>query len=124
MIRKIVTVLVLLPVTALIAMVAVANRAPVTVAFDPFGTQPPMLSAALPLFLLLLLTLIAGVIVGGIASWMRQAKWRRYARRLAADLKISRAETDALRRQLEASAATQAQAQSVAAIAYRHSSAA
>lgn len=121
MIRKIVTVLILLPLAALLAMVAVANRAPVTLAFDPFGTQPPMFSAALPLFAVLLVTLIAGVIVGGIASWMRQAKWRRHARRLASDLKISRAETDTLRRQLEASAASQA---SAVAIAYRQSSAA
>jgi uncharacterized integral membrane protein len=121
MIRKIATVLILLPVAALIAMAAVANRGSVTVAFDPFGAQPPMFAAALPLFLLLLLTLIAGVIVGGVASWMRQARWRRHARRLAADLKISRAETDALRRQLEASAATQA---TVASITYRRSSAA
>jgi len=121
MIRKIATVLVLFPIAALIVMFAVANRAAVTLAFDPFGTQPPMFAAVLPLFIVLLATLIAGVIVGGIASWMRQAKWRRHARRLAADLKASRAETDALRRQLEASAATQA---SAAAITYRHPSAA
>jgi uncharacterized integral membrane protein len=121
MIRKILSVVILLPIAALIAMFGVANRAPVTVSFDPLGAQPPLFSAALPLFVLVLLALILGVVVGGVASWTRQGKWRRSARRLAADLKISRAETDALRRQIEASAVSQA---SSAAIAYRHSSAA
>ena len=52
------------------------------VAFDPFGANPPMFTFALPLFLLLLLVLIAGVIVGGVSAWMRQSHWRRRARRL------------------------------------------
>ena len=125
MIRKIVTVLILLPVALLIVLFAVANRAPVMIALDPIAAQPPMFAVSLPLFLLLLIVLILGVIIGGIAAWTRQSRWRRRARRLAAELKTSRAETDTLRRQLEASAAAQAQAQgSIAAIAYRHPTAA
>ena len=61
MIRKIVTVLILLPVALLIVMFAVANRAAVTVALDPFGSEPPMFTVALPLFLVLLAALIVGV---------------------------------------------------------------
>ena len=127
MIRKIVTVLILLPVALLIVMFAVANRGPVTIALDPFGGEPPMFTAAAPLFLVLLAALITGVIVGGAAAWSRQRKWRRRARRLSADLKAAHAETAALRRRLEAaSVAPQAQPQqtSIAAIAYRHPSAA
>ena len=125
MIRKIVTALILIPVALLIVLFAVGNRGPVTVALDPMAAQPPLLSFALPLFLLLLIVLIAGVVIGGAAAWMRQSRWRRRARRLAAELKTSRAETETLRRQLETSAAAQAQAQgSIAAIAYRHPTAA
>jgi uncharacterized integral membrane protein len=125
MIRKIVTALILIPAALLIVLFAVGNRAPVTVALDPTAAQPPMFSVSVPLFLLLLMVLIAGVIVGGGAAWMRQSRWRRRARRLAAELKTSRAETETLRRQLETSAAAQAQAQgSIAAIAYRHPNAA
>jgi uncharacterized integral membrane protein len=125
MLRKIVTVLILVPLALAIVMFAVANRAPVVIGFDPFGTQPPMFAFVAPLFLALLAALIAGVIVGGAAAWSRQSKWRRRARRLSADLKAARGETETLRRQLEASAAAQAQAQnSIAAIAYRHPSAA
>jgi uncharacterized integral membrane protein len=125
MIRRIITALILIPVVLLIVLFAVANRGPVTVALDPIAAQPPMFSFAMPLFLLLLVVLILGVILGGAAAWMRQSRWRRRARRLAAELKTSRAETETLRRQLETSAAAQAQAQgSIAAIAYRHPNAA
>jgi uncharacterized integral membrane protein len=123
MIRKIVAILILVPLALLIALFAVANRAPVLVSLDPFDGKPPMFSVTSPLFLVLLVVLIVGVIVGGAASWARQAKWRRRARRLAAELQASRGETETLRRQLEAGAAEQAQA-SVASIAYRHPSAA
>jgi uncharacterized integral membrane protein len=125
MIRKIVAILILVPLALLIMMFAVANRASITVSLDPFASQPPMYSATSPLFAVLLVVLIAGVIIGGAAAWARQVKWRRRARRLAAELKASRGETEALRQQLAASAAAQAQAQtSIAAIAYRHPSAA
>jgi len=123
MLRKIVTVLILVPLALAIVMFAVANRAPVVLGFDPFGAQPPMFAFVAPLFLALLAALIAGVIVGGAAAWSRQSKWRRRARRLSADLKAARGEIDTLRSQLEASAAAQAQ-NSIAAIAYRHPSAA
>jgi len=122
MIRKIVTVLILIPVALAIVLFAVANRAPVPVSLDPFVNDPPMFSAAVPLFLLVLLVLIAGVILGGVSAWMRQSRWRRRARRLAGELKAARAEAEALRRRLEAA---QPQPQgSIAAIAYRHPTAA
>lgn len=125
MIRKIVTVLILVPAALLIVLFAVANRSAVTVGLDPFAGQPPMYSASVPLFLLLLLVLILGVVIGGAAAWMRQSRWRRRARRLSAELKTSRAETETLRRQLEANAAAPPQAPgSIAAIAYRHPTAA
>ena len=123
MIRKIVTVLVVLPVALLIVLFAVANRAPVTISLDPFAGQPPMFAASIPLFILLLIALIAGVIVGGIASWLRQSRWRRRARRLAGELKAARTEAETLRRQLETRSA-QPQQGSIAAIAYRHPTAA
>jgi uncharacterized integral membrane protein len=123
MIRKIAAIVILVPLVLLIMTFAVANRAPVTVSLDPLGAQPPMFSATSPLFVILLIVLTAGVIIGGVAAWARQSKWRRRARRLAADLKASRAETEALRQQLASSAAAQAQT-SIAAIAYRHPSAA
>jgi len=125
MIRNIVRVLILVPLALLIAMFAVANRAPVLIGFDPFGAQPPMFAFVSPLYLALMAALILGVIVGGVAAWMSQAPKRRRARRLATELKTSRAAAEALRRQIEANATVQAEKQTaIAAIAYRHPSAA
>ena len=124
MIRKIVTVLILIPLALAIVMFAVGNRTPVKLAFDPFGSDPPMFAFALPLFLVLLVALIGGVIIGGAAAWSRQSKWRRRARRLSADLKAARAETEALRRRLETPSVVPQPQTSIAATAYRHPSAA
>jgi uncharacterized integral membrane protein len=125
MIRNIVRVLILVPLALLIAMFAVANRAPVLIGFDPFGAQPPMFAFISPLYLALMVALILGVVVGGVAAWMSQGPKRRRARRLAAELKASRTEVEALRRQIEANSTLQAEKQkSIAAIAYRHPSAA
>src|SRR5256885_1359686 len=118
MLRKIVSVLILLPLAFAIVMFAVSNRAPVLLGFDPFGAQPPMFAYPMPLFLALLAALIAGVIVGGAAAWSRQRRWRRRARRLSGELKAAQAEAAALRRQLEtARAARPQQTTSIASIA-------
>jgi hypothetical protein len=41
---------------------------------------------------------LAGVIVGGIAAWLRQSRARRTARRLEAEVRDLRAELDSLGR--------------------------
>ena len=48
---------------------AVANRQPVLVSFDPFDQINPAFARALPLYALMLILVIAGVVVGGIAAW-------------------------------------------------------
>jgi uncharacterized integral membrane protein len=123
MIRNIFRALILLPIALAIVMFAVGNRAPVTIALDPLASEPPMFAVVVPLFLLVLVTLIVGVIIGGISAWLGQSRWRRRARRLSAELKTSRAESEKLRRQVDAAAAPQPQG-SIAAIAYRHPTAA
>jgi hypothetical protein len=48
----------------------------------------------------MLMLLIGGVVVGGIAAWLRQSKWRRAARRADAQARELRAEVDRLKRRL------------------------
>ena len=48
------------------------------------------------------IALIAGVVVGGTAAWLKQARWRSAARRLEADMRALRAETDQLKRRHDA----------------------
>jgi uncharacterized membrane protein YciS (DUF1049 family) len=92
MLRKIVVTLVLLPIAVVIVALAVANRQMVTLSFDPFSVTDPAFTLRLPLFALVFVVLLAGVLIGGIAAWLKQSKWRRNARRLEAQLK--RAETE------------------------------
>ena len=96
MIRNFVAALILIPLAIVIVLLAVANRQAVTLSLDPFLAEKPALAVTQPLFVLLLAALIAGVIVGGIAAWLRQGKWRRAARRAQAEVRALRAETDAL----------------------------
>lgn len=100
MIRRIVTALILLPLAIVVISVAVANRQSVVVSFDPFDQAHPALTRALPLYLLMLVLLIGGVVVGGIAAWLRQGKWRRAARRADAQARELRGEVDRLKRRL------------------------
>jgi uncharacterized integral membrane protein len=98
MIRRIVTALILVPLAIIVISLAVANRQSVVVSFDPFDQAHPALTRALPLYLLMLVLLIGGVVVGGIAAWIRQAKWRRAARRADAQARELRAEVERLKR--------------------------
>jgi len=100
MVRKIFTVLVVVPLGILVVALAVVNRQLVTVSFDPFSSIAPAFAATIPLYWLMLLIAIGGVVVGGAAAWLRQGKWRRSARRLDAEVRNLRAENDVLKRRL------------------------
>jgi uncharacterized integral membrane protein len=101
MMRKVAAVLVLVPLGVLIVAFAVANRQTVVISFDPFSSADPAYAARLPLFLLIFALVILGVIVGGIAAWLRQASWRRTARALDADLRVLHQELEAMRRRAD-----------------------
>jgi uncharacterized integral membrane protein len=100
MIRKIVTALVLVPLAIVLITFAVANRQTVVVSFDPFDHTHPAFALALPLFALILVLMIGGVIVGGVAAWLRQSKWRRAARLAQGQARELRAEVDRLKRRM------------------------
>ena len=106
MLRKAVAVIVLVPLAIVIIAFAVANRQTVTMSFDPFSAGEPAASLTLPLFALLIVVLIVGVIIGGMASWLRQGRWRSSARRFERELQRLRDKLAAF----ESSAAPQANA--------------
>jgi len=86
LLRRIVAAIVLVPLTVVIIAFAVANRQMVTVSFDPFAGGEPAAAVMLPLFALIILLLIIGVLIGGLATWLRQGKWRGAARRFEREL--------------------------------------
>ena len=98
MLRRIVTMLIVVPLAVVIIAFAVANRQSVTVSFDPFSATSPAYATALPLFALIFVLLILGVLVGGVAAWIGQTKWRRSARKLEADVRALHDELDTIRR--------------------------
>jgi uncharacterized integral membrane protein len=102
MFRKVLTIVVAVPLAAIIIAFAVANRHSVTVSFDPFSSADPAYAATLPLFAVVLLVLIAGVVVGGVAAWIRQGKWRRAVRQLEAESRNLRSDLDDARRRVAA----------------------
>jgi uncharacterized membrane protein YidH (DUF202 family) len=93
--RKLVTAIVLVPIAILIVTFAVANRQMVTVSLDPFSSVDPALALRMPLFALVLVLVGLGVLVGGIAAWLKQHKWRVRARRAEAEARDLRARLDA-----------------------------
>jgi uncharacterized integral membrane protein len=95
--RKFFTALVVIPLGVIFIVFAVANRHWVTVSFDPFNSTDPSVAVTLPLFAVIIVVAILGVVAGGMATWFRQRRWRRAARQHEADARRARAETADLR---------------------------
>ena len=95
--RKFLTTLIVVPLGLIFIVFAVANRHFVTVSFDPFNSTDPSVSISLPLFVLIILVAILGVVVGGCATWFGQRRWRRAARRHEADARAAREQLADLR---------------------------
>jgi uncharacterized integral membrane protein len=83
------------PVAIVLIALAVANRTFVPFTLDPFNPGNPALTLSLPLFVYLFLALLLGVLIGGAATWMRQGRYRRQARRQTAEARAFREEAAA-----------------------------
>ena len=96
MIKRIVGWFVLVPLCVVLVIFALANRQPVVVNFNPFVAEPLPASdgAGVPLFLVMFAVLLAGVVLGGIATWFTQGPRRR-------DERYFRRETERLHRELD-----------------------
>jgi uncharacterized integral membrane protein len=92
----------LIPVAVLVIMLAVANRSPVTLVFDPFPPTSEGLTLSAPLFLVVLASVIVGVMIGGAGAWLRQGRYRRAARLAQAEADRERVEANRLRSQINA----------------------
>jgi uncharacterized integral membrane protein len=72
---------------------AVANRHFVTVSFDPTNSQDPALGFDhVPLFVVIIVSAMLGVLAGSSATWIGQRRWRRAARLHEADARDLRAQ--------------------------------
>jgi uncharacterized integral membrane protein len=102
---KILKWLIIVPLALIGIAFAVANRHETTVSFDPFAgndISSPQLTA--PLFILLFIAVVFGIILGGLASWITQGKNRKAARLAKSEAEKWRSEADRLRAQQAAGA--------------------
>jgi uncharacterized integral membrane protein len=79
--KRLLAVLIFGPLALLLVVLAVANRAPVRLSVDPFNPGSEALSVDLPLYFVAFGALALGVLLGGVAVWLRQGRYRRSARR-------------------------------------------
>jgi len=106
--RKLLRWLFLVPLAILLVLLAVANRAPVTLSLDPFSREAPAFAVNLPLFVALLLAVALGVVIGGIAASIGRMRWRYRAKKAEREAEKLSAENEAFFR---ATAARQREAE-------------
>lgn len=97
MLRRLAGWLILLPFAVVVIALAVANRTPVTLAWNPAQAGMPGHGVTLPLFVLAFVFFALGAIVGGIVVWQAQGRWRRVARERRTEVRTLRAEIDRMR---------------------------
>jgi hypothetical protein len=90
----------MIPAFAVLVALAIANHQSVTVSFNPFDPSDPDLAVTVPLYLAGFTILIAGVVVGGVAAWLKQGKGRKIGTRLAAENVMIHSELTNLKRQM------------------------
>jgi uncharacterized integral membrane protein len=96
-VRRFLSALVAIPVAIVLVLFAVANRAPVVLSLDPFAPEAPALAFQLPLFVVVFLALMAGVVVGGVADWLRQGRYRQEARARRSEVRRLEAERERMK---------------------------
>lgn len=99
MLRRALWFLFAVPAAIVLVTIAVANREPVRLVLDPFRPEAPVLSLSLPFYAYLLGALTLGVLLGGVATWMTQGRWRRTARSRSHEAMRWQAEADRLARE-------------------------
>jgi len=90
MINRFFVVVVLVPVGIVLIALAVANRGATPFTLDPFNPGNPALTLQMPLFILLFGALAIGMIVGSVATWLKQGRYRKLARQRGLEAQAAR----------------------------------
>jgi uncharacterized integral membrane protein len=96
MMKRYLKLLFLLPIAVVIVALAVSNRTAVRLVYWPeqLGGE---LGLTLPLFAALMLALMAGVIIGGLATWLTQGSHRRAERQYRREAERLKSEAERLK---------------------------
>lgn len=99
--RRFLWLLIAAPTAIVLIALAVANRQSVQLILDPFSSSDPAFAIEAPLFLLVLLAMGLGILLGGVVTWFGQGKWRKSARREHRDAATWKREAERLEQRLE-----------------------
>jgi len=80
MFNRFILVVVFVPLAIILIALAVANRGSVSFTLDPFHPGNPALTLNWPFFIFLFLALAIGMVVGSLATWVKQGRYRKLAR--------------------------------------------
>jgi uncharacterized integral membrane protein len=78
--KRLVNLLFVIPLALVVIVLAVSNRQPVTLTLDPLNRGLLDLAITMPLFAALFGAMMIGVLLGGTAAWLLQARHRRLER--------------------------------------------
>jgi len=88
--------IVIAPLAAILLIFAYANREWVTIYFDPIGGSG-LKPVPAPQYAVLFVAMAIGIVLGGVSTWIGQAKHRRAAREAKAEIARLRGELQAQR---------------------------
>lgn len=91
MLNRFLMVLVVIPIAVILIALAVANRSMTAFTLDPFNPGNPAFTINAPLFFLLFGTLAIGMIIGSVATWFKQGRYRKIARQRTIEAEAARA---------------------------------
>lgn len=103
MLNRLFLIAIVVPVAIVLIALAVANRTWVPFTLDPFNPGNPALTIQLPLFIFLFAALAVGLVIGSLATWLKQGRYRKLARQRSVEAESLR---EANRRALQTPPAT------------------
>jgi len=89
---------------AILIPIGISNRQPISLNLDPFGRDSSPFMATLSLSLLMFIVFMLGLLIGGLATWTGQGRWRRTARLKSREAFQWKAQADRLVREQDGSA--------------------
>jgi uncharacterized integral membrane protein len=92
MVNRFLTIVILVPLAIILIALAVANRGFAPFTIDPFNPGNPALTVSWPLFVYLFIAFAIGLVVGAAATWLKQGRYRKQARRHAEEARGLREE--------------------------------
>jgi uncharacterized integral membrane protein len=87
--KQLFIVLILVPLAFAAVALATVNRHDITIYLDPLATTPSAgIQVTAPLYIVVFAAVMAGVILGGVTTYLEQGKYRRTARRVRREVEV------------------------------------